>query len=71
MTESSRGEVIAEHLSNVEAMIDFYFHAFESGSPTFDAATAVLQMLMRECRTSLYAAMKEVEARQAEDLEAA
>jgi hypothetical protein len=60
----NKSSVITEHLGNVEAMIDFYAFAYKGGSPTFDAAPAVLEMLMKECRASLYAAMECVENRE-------
>lgn len=50
--------VIDRHLSSVEAMIDYYQHAFKEGAPSFRGAGAVLEILMKECRNSLYDAME-------------
>jgi hypothetical protein len=56
---------IVNHLAQVEAMIDFYDFAVKNGDPSFRSAKVALDMMMAQCRVSLYEALEETEYDQA------
>ncbi len=65
----SARDKLMNHLSDVEAMIDFYQFAIADGAASFRSASGVLDALMRGCRKSLYEVMESLEAETADQPE--